>query len=178
MSMLRMRACGCGERKSLQCAMRGREMSSANRVCPVTLARASTRRRAWPITRRSPSFPLDFVSGGFFGSGICVPDSWACDLAGCFALAGNFEDSRFDSLEDLQIAGAAAKITGQSFANLVTCRMRILVEQGFRGNEDSWSAVAALRGAEICESFLQRVKHAVRAEALYCFNGSSVAFEG
>src|ERR1700683_1232928 len=30
--------------------MRGKKISSANRVCPVTLARASTRRRGTPIT--------------------------------------------------------------------------------------------------------------------------------
>src|SRR5207253_1431340 len=43
---------------SLQCAMRGKQMSSAKRVCPVTLARPSTRRRGTPMTRNpSPGEP-------------------------------------------------------------------------------------------------------------------------
>src|SRR5688572_21345222 len=49
-SMAFMSACGCGERSSFMCSMRGRTMSSAKRVCPVTLARPSTRRRALPST--------------------------------------------------------------------------------------------------------------------------------
>src|SRR5687767_16015953 len=49
-SIALMSACGCGERKSFMCSMRGSTMSSANRVCPVTLARPSTRRRGLPRT--------------------------------------------------------------------------------------------------------------------------------
>ena len=44
------RACGIGERSSRACAIRGSTRSSANLVCPVTLARPSTRRRGWPMT--------------------------------------------------------------------------------------------------------------------------------
>src|SRR6267378_7947098 len=104
MSMLRMRACGCGERRSLQWTMRGREMSSAKRVWPVTLARASTRRRGWPITWRSPSYALDFSGGRFFCCGTCAPDLFARD-SDRFVLTGDFEDSGFDGFEDLQVAG-------------------------------------------------------------------------
>src|SRR5688572_16901914 len=43
-------ACGCGLRSSRMCSMRGRTMSSAKRVWPVTLARPSTRRRGLPRT--------------------------------------------------------------------------------------------------------------------------------
>src|SRR5688572_9688793 len=43
-------ACGCGERSRRMCSMRGRTMSSAKRVCPVTLARPSTLRRGLPMT--------------------------------------------------------------------------------------------------------------------------------
>src|ERR687895_15338 len=45
-----MSACGCGERRSRACSMRGSTMSSAKRVCPATLARPSTRRRGLPMT--------------------------------------------------------------------------------------------------------------------------------
>src|SRR6266513_4997240 len=44
------RAWACGERSSFMCSMRGRTMSSAKRVWPVTLARPSTRRRGLPMT--------------------------------------------------------------------------------------------------------------------------------
>src|SRR5256885_1908727 len=50
-----MSACGCGERSSFICSMRGRTRSSAKRVCPVTLARPSTRRRGLPITFIPPA---------------------------------------------------------------------------------------------------------------------------
>src|SRR3954468_507898 len=43
-------AWACGERRSFKCSMRGSAMSSAKRVCPVTLARPSTRRRGLPTT--------------------------------------------------------------------------------------------------------------------------------
>src|SRR5689334_1626299 len=45
-----MNACGCGERSSFMCSMRGSTTSSAKRVSPVTLARPSTRRRGLPMT--------------------------------------------------------------------------------------------------------------------------------
>src|SRR5687768_18611097 len=43
-------ACGRALRSSRICSTRGRTMSSAKRVWPVTLARPSTRRRALPRT--------------------------------------------------------------------------------------------------------------------------------
>src|SRR6266513_637630 len=43
-------ACAWGERSNFMCSMRGRTMSSAKRVWPVTLARPSTLRRALPMT--------------------------------------------------------------------------------------------------------------------------------
>src|SRR5690242_2246201 len=45
-----MSACACGERRSFMCSMRGSTRSSAKRVCPVTFARPSTRRRGLPRT--------------------------------------------------------------------------------------------------------------------------------
>src|SRR5579871_1845925 len=49
-SMDRIRACGCGLRSSLQCRVRGRAMSSAKTVRPVTLASASTLGSGLPTT--------------------------------------------------------------------------------------------------------------------------------
>src|SRR6266566_3087407 len=77
-SIFRMRAWGCGDRSSLQCAIRGRKMSSAKRVWPVTFARASTRRRGTPITRNSCPFAFEWLSVDFvesFSSGIHPPCS-------------------------------------------------------------------------------------------------------
>jgi hypothetical protein len=92
-------------------------------------------------------------------------------------LTGNFNDSGFYRLKNLQVAGAAAKIAGERFADLVARGVRICIEQSFGGNENRGSAVAALRRAKVSEGFLQRVQRAIRAEA---FNGdyfSSVALD-
>src|SRR5215471_12987070 len=104
-----MRACGCGERKSLQCAMRGREMSSANRVCPVTFARPSTRRRGTPITRKpSPlvvapftdDFDSSFMSGiGPLGASFVVIRSETCSAPSL--LLRDLHHRSFHSFENL-----------------------------------------------------------------------------
>src|SRR5688572_33267926 len=56
--MLLINACGRCERSILQNSMRGRTMSSANFVCPVHFARASTLRKGLPTTLSG--FPLLF----------------------------------------------------------------------------------------------------------------------
>jgi hypothetical protein len=91
---------------------------------------------------------------------------------------GDIEDGGFDGFEDLEVAGAAAKISGERFADLVTRGIRIVIEQGFCGDEDCRCAVAALRSAEIGESFLQRMERTVRAKTLYRLDFSPVAFDG
>ncbi len=95
-----------------------------------------------------------------------------------FVLPGNFEDGGFYGFEDLEVAGAAAEIAGESFADLIACGMRILVEQGFCGDKDGGRAVTALRGAEIGEGLLQGMQLAVGAEAFYGQDFFSLAFEG
>src|SRR6266404_5163437 len=82
--------------------------------------------------------------------------SWfAARNFGWFILARDFEDSGFDGFKDLQVACAAAEISGERFANLVAGGMRILIEQGFRRDENRRSAIAALRRSKIGERFLQ-----------------------
>ena len=92
-------------------------------------------------------------------------------------MAGDFEDGCFHGFEDLKIAGAAAEIARESFANLIASWMRILVQQSLRGDQYCWSAVAALRGAEISKRFLQRMQGAVCAEPFHCQHFFFVAFE-
>ena len=94
---------------------------------------------------------------------------------GC-AAGGNSEDGGFDGFEDLQIAGAAAEIAGERFADLIAGGMGILVEERFGGEQNAGSAVAALRCAEISEGFLQRVKLAFGAEAFDGEDASVGAF--
>src|SRR5258706_6579700 len=60
-SIERIFACACGDRSNLACTMRGRTMSSAKRVWPVTFARPSTRRRGLPMTFIDP--PRRFLDG-------------------------------------------------------------------------------------------------------------------
>src|SRR5579883_3439811 len=153
-----MRAWGCGERRSLQWAIRGRTMSSAKRVWPVTLARASTRRRGTPMMRRS--FPVSpaVLTGGSAGGLRVVAMRAPSHLsggqgAGGAGLPGDFQHGRFDGLENLQVAGAATEIAGQRFANLRASGMRIAFQERLCGDENGGRAVAALSGAEALDGF-------------------------
>src|SRR5712692_1884391 len=136
------KACGWGERSSFVCSMRGRTMSSANRVWPVTLARPSTRRRGLPRTfKLQPS------------------------------------RSFFDRLEDLLVSGTTTKISGNCLSNPGAARVRFFHEQRLGGHEDSRSAVAALRGAEVGERGLQRVQLGAARHAFDGLNRAALAFE-
>src|SRR5882762_11467637 len=115
--------------------MRGRKISSAKRVWPVTLARASTLRRGTPITRSSS--PLDFgaptgvIRGSFsFGIGppecLFAPSPW--NLGYRFLVVRNFEHRGFDGFENLQVARAPAQVSGNRFANLISTGVRVLVQ--------------------------------------------------
>src|SRR5258707_15500751 len=145
-----MRACGCGDRNSLQCAMRGKKMSSANRVWPVTLARPSTLRRGMPITRSSSRLALRALAGALresFSFGMRPPQqvfaSTLCHLRSRILLLRDLEDGGFDGFEDLQIARAAAQVSGNRFANLIPRRVGILIQQSLRGHQNRRSAIAA-----------------------------------
>src|SRR5229473_126173 len=170
--MLRICAWGCGERSSLQYAMRGREMSSAKRVCPVTLARASTRRRGTPITRSSLPFASEFalrIVAGFGRSDIFARD---------FFFSADLKDRGFDGLKDLQIAGATAQVAGKRFANLIAARMWVVIQQSFGGDQNRRSAVSALRRAQIREGILQGMKFSFGAEPLHRQHALAVTLQG
>src|SRR6266849_4764199 len=182
--MLRMRACGCGERRSLQCTMRGRKMSSAKRVWPVTLARASTRRRGTPMTwSLSPSAfgASTAVIRESFSSGMRPPEcSFAASLRKLRSrtlLVSDLEHCGFNRFENLKIARAPAQVSGDCFTNLIASRVRILIQQSLRRHQNCRRAVATLRRSEIGESILQWMKVSIFSEALDCQNLLSTAFE-
>jgi len=86
-------------------------------------------------------------------------------------------DRSFNRLENLLIAGAAAQIAGERIADLIPRRMWMLVEQRLRGHQDARRAIAALRGAEIRERFLQRMQSSIRDEPFHGHHASPVTLD-
>src|SRR6266851_3174520 len=66
--------------------------------------------------------------------------------------------SEQNRVQDLLIPRAAAEVAGERLANLVSRRFGVVVQQRLRCEQDAGRAVAALRGAELSESLLQRVE--------------------
>src|SRR5216684_441013 len=179
-----MRACGCGDRSSLQCAIRGKKMSSAKRVWPVTFARASTLRRGTPITRRS--FPLGFeASSGVvresFSFGMGPPEcsfvTSSRHLRYGTLLVSDLEHRGLHGFKNLKIACAAAKISGDCSANLVASGVRILIQQSFGRHQNCRRAIAALRSSKIGKSILQGIKASIFSQAFDRQNLLSTTFE-
>ena len=162
-------------------------MSSANRVWPVTFARASTLRRGTPITR-SLSL-LDFgASAGVvresFSSGMRPPWLPVRALAAQFTLPHftflvcDLEHGGFHGFENLQVAGAPAQVSGNRCANLIACGVRVLIQQSLGRDQDCRRAIAALRRSEIGKSILQGMQVSIFSKA---FDGEylpSATFEG
>src|SRR5207253_1068865 len=63
------------------------------------------------------------------------------------------------------VAGAAAQIAAERFANLVLCWIRILLEQRRDRTHESGGAEAALRSTPISVSFLDGGQRAVLGDA-------------
>src|ERR1051325_392011 len=101
-SILLMSACGTGLRRSFANSILGRTMSSANRVCPVHFARASTLRKGFPTTL----FGLPFVPL------FIAIDYLFCRL-GLFAT--HARGGQFYRLIYFNVAGTAAKVPRQRF---------------------------------------------------------------
>jgi len=83
----------------------------------------------------------------------------------------NLDHGGLNGLKNLEISGAPAQDAGERRANLIVGRMRMLIQQGFRGNQNRWRAVSALCRAKIGEGVLQRMKMAYQAEA---FDGQHI----
>src|SRR5258705_4611048 len=125
-----MRACGSVLRNSLQYSIRGNARSSAKRVAPVTFATASTFRSAFPMTLclAIQRFP--------FRLGLFAPHARRREL---------------HRLIDLDVAGAAAKVSRERVFDFVARGFGIGLEECFSGEQKRGRAVAALRGAEVGE---------------------------
>ena len=72
-----------------------------------------------------------------------------------------FSCGEFDRLQDFRVAGAAAKISRQGLPDLVAARVWILIQQCFRGKENSRNAITALRRPQVSECILQRMRFAI-----------------
>src|SRR5260370_29064035 len=122
--------------------VRGRKTSSAKRVWPVTVARASTLRRGTPITRSASPLAFGASTGVFresFSFGmrpprcLFLPSPWK--LRCRFPLVRDFEHRGFDGLENLKITCAPAQISGDRFADLLAAGGRLPIYQGLRPGE-------------------------------------------
>src|SRR5882762_2250209 len=136
-------------------------MSSAYFVTPAHLERPSTFRTDEPTTRRArplprrPPFPPALE-----------PAAMEHLLVRLGVRIAHSPRRQLHRLEDLDVAGAAAQIAGQRLADLQARRLRFRVEERLRGAQDSRSAVAALRGAELRERQLQRMGPRPRRQSL------------
>src|SRR5437879_6853190 len=129
--------------------MRGKKMSSAKRVWPVTFARASTPRRGTPITRRS--FPLAFealagVVRESFSFGMGPPEcsfvTSSRHLRYGTLLVSDLEHRGFHSFKNLKIAGAAAKISRDCFATLIARGGGVLMTASLWVHHGCWCGIA------------------------------------
>ena len=132
-------------------------MSSANRVRPVTLARASTRlaRHAnhAQVLRRLP-----FLSGitGASSRQLISPENSKRGFR--ILRCRDLQNRRLYGLENLQIPRAPAQNPRKRRANRIARRIRIVIQQSLRGHQNCRRAVPTLCGAKIRERLLQRMQ--------------------
>src|SRR6266850_2552443 len=88
-----------------------------------------------------------------------------------YVLLRNLDHGGLDGLKNLEISGAPAQDAGERRANLIASGVRMLVQQGFRGDQNRGRAVSALRRAEIGEGILERMQSSFQAEA---FDGQDI----
>src|SRR5690348_949434 len=136
--------------------MPGTLRSSAYLPRPVTLARPSAIGRGLPMMLKPLLEGESDISAGGLG----------CRVAMRASRAALFERV-LHGFVDLHVAGAAAKIAGERFANFVERGIRITIEQGFRGNHEARRAETALRAAHFGEALLDRIELARTAESFY-----------
>src|ERR1044072_6456813 len=137
-------------------------MSSANRVWPVHLARASTLRKGLPTTFFGfPLLPL-FIAINYLSSRLR-------------RFAAHARCGQFDRFVNLYIACAATQIPRERLLDFFSRRLGIFLKQFFRSQQKTRRAVPALRCAQIGECFLYRVKLAAFGHA---FDGPDPAAFG
>src|SRR5712692_10767421 len=84
----------------------------------------------------------------------------------------------YHSRKDLLVAGAAAKISRESFADFRVARMRMPLDQCYRGDHHPRCADAALRAAAFEERCLHSVKLRATGDSLDRANVRAIGFEG
>src|SRR5579862_6379613 len=89
------------------------------------------------------------------------------------ARLGGFEHR----VNDLVVAGAAAKIPRQRVANLGLARMRVMVEQRLGRHQEARRADAALQARVLEELLLQRMQLGALREALDRFDLVALGFD-
>ena len=77
----------------------------------------------------------------------------------------DLEDSFFDRFENLQVTRAPAKVAGKRIADLIPAGVGILVQQRFGRYQDAGGTIAALRGTQVRECLLKRMKTPFSREA-------------
>jgi len=87
----------------------------------------------------------------------------------------NLDHGGLNGLKNLEISGAPAQDTGERRTNLIASGMRMLIQQGFRGDQNRGRAVSALRRTEISEGVLQRMQSSFQTEAFDGQDTSGVA---
>src|SRR4030095_15833893 len=145
-SMERMRACACGERRILPHSMPGRGKSAPYWAVPVPFGTPSGRTGLVPTTFSS-------FSGVVITLAMLRPPHFT----------GGIEHR----LDNLVVPGAAAQVPRQPVAHLFLGRVEIALQQRFRRDEDAGRADAALERCVLQELLLQRVQLLAVGHALY-----------
>jgi len=83
----------------------------------------------------------------------------------------NLDHGGLDGLKNLEISGTPAQDAGECRANLIASCVRMLIQQGFRGEQNRGRAIPALRCAKIGKGVLQRMKMSFQTEA---FDGQHI----
>src|SRR2546423_7101468 len=122
------RACGCGLRRIRPKSIRGSARSSANLVCPLTLAKASG------LVNDLPT------------------------IASSSAMAPASRRRQLDGLEDLEVTSTAAEHAGKRFLDRVARWVRVTVEQRPGGEQHRRRAIPTLRGPQFGKRDLERVR--------------------
>src|SRR5262245_15084238 len=79
-----------------------------------------------------------------------------------------------DRLDDLHVAGAAADVAAERFADVRLGGMWIAPQQTGRRHDEAWRAIAALRAELLVEAALHRGQAAVAGERFDCINAAAL----
>src|ERR1700692_4852764 len=93
-----------------------------------------------------------------------MPETSLLVLGGCMGGSLLLLGGVLHRLDDVDVAGAAAEVAGDRFADLQLARIRVLLEERAARHQHSRRAIAALQAVLLPEAFLHRVELAVLLE--------------